>query len=343
MSEIIIQPPQPLAVTILQTDPALAQQVGGFAQTLTVLTNQINQAIASISQKANQSQIDALTTALDQINTTLAQVALELSDKADSTHTQPIATINGLTTALDDLQSQLAAVSTTLDSDLQAIAALSTQAFGRGLLTLADLAAARTLLQIPSIVDSPDDIGAQPADSDLSAIASLTTTSFGRGLLALADQAAAQAYIGAASGGGTPTAALLTYTISQSSSWNNQATWQGTYTTFTDASYDTGGVTNNEGSARAWIRADLGSIRTLTAVAVAGGLMSGLTIPGTDLNTATLEVSRDAVQWTPLFTFMGVTNTSRLHEFVTPTIAVRYVQITRAGLAGASQFRIFGY
>jgi len=72
-----------------------------------------------------------------------------------------------------------------LDSDLTAIAALSTTSYGRAFLTLANQAALVALL--PSY---------QPLDSDLTAIAALTTTSYGRALLALADAAALGAAVG---------------------------------------------------------------------------------------------------------------------------------------------------
>jgi hypothetical protein len=78
------------------------------------------------------------------------------------------------------LQTRMAAYAQPLDADLTAIAALTTTAYGRGLLTAADLAA----------------VGAQPLDSDLTAIAALTTTSYGRAFLALADQTALQALLG---------------------------------------------------------------------------------------------------------------------------------------------------
>lgn len=66
------------------------------------------------------------------------------------------------------------------DSDLTAIAALTTTAYGRAFLALADAAAALTA------------IGAQPLDSDLTAIAALATTAFGRSLLTASDAAAAR-------------------------------------------------------------------------------------------------------------------------------------------------------
>jgi hypothetical protein len=89
-----------------------------------------------------------------------------------------------------------------VDSDLTAIAALTTTAFGRALLELADAAALRAAGGLGTAAQNNtgdfDAAGAaaaaqaasQPVDSDLTAIAALTTTVFGRALLALADAAA---------------------------------------------------------------------------------------------------------------------------------------------------------
>jgi hypothetical protein len=94
-----------------------------------------------------------------------------------------------------------------LDSDLTAIAALTTQAFGRSLLTGADAAAVRAL--IGAVIGTD----VQAYDADLAAIAALSTTAYGRGLLALANAAALTAGLSTftsllqglvpASGGGT--------------------------------------------------------------------------------------------------------------------------------------------
>jgi hypothetical protein len=71
------------------------------------------------------------------------------------------------------------------DADLDAIAALTTTAFGRSHLTWVDAAAGRAALS------------AQQQDADLDAIAALLTTAFGRAFLALADATAARNYISA--------------------------------------------------------------------------------------------------------------------------------------------------
>lgn len=90
----------------------------------------------------------------------------------------------------------------TLDADLTAIAALTTTAFGRAILTLADAAALRSTAALvlgtdiysKSAVDTLiSGLSAiyQPLDADLTAIAALTTTANGRSLLTAATLTAA--------------------------------------------------------------------------------------------------------------------------------------------------------
>lgn len=87
------------------------------------------------------------------------------------------------------------AASQPLDSDLTAIAALTTTSYGRAFLALADAAAARTALGLGTAATTAA-ADYQPVDSDLTAIAALTTTTFGRGFLDLADAAAARTKLG---------------------------------------------------------------------------------------------------------------------------------------------------
>jgi len=120
-----------------------------------------------------------------------------------------------------------------LDSDLTAIAALTTTSTGRSLLSIADAAAGRAALTLgnventalstwagstaittlgtiatgsvpwslvttrPTTLSGYGITDAQPLDSDLTAIAALTTTSTGRGLLEIANQAAGRTALGA--------------------------------------------------------------------------------------------------------------------------------------------------
>lgn len=100
-----------------------------------------------------------------------------------------ITAINLGTTAIDASRLTLTGVQP-LDSDLTAIAALSTTSFGRGAITLADAAAGRTLYGL--VIGT----NVQAYDADLASIAGLTTTSYGRGFLELANAAAARTAIG---------------------------------------------------------------------------------------------------------------------------------------------------
>ena len=122
--------------------------------------------------------------------------------RGDHVHPPPTAGQIGAATAADIAAA--VAGRQPLDSDLTAIAALATTSWGRALLTLADAAAARTVLGVVPGVD------VQPADPNLTAIAALATTSWGRALLTLADAAAARAVLDAAATGHVHDASAIT-------------------------------------------------------------------------------------------------------------------------------------
>lgn len=120
-----------------------------------------------------------------QVNTIVNSAVAGLVDSAPTT----LDTLNELAAALGD-DPHLATTLTTLiggkqplDSDLTAIASLTTTPFGRGLLTQANQAALQGDIGLVIGTD------VQAHDSDLDAIAALATTSFGRSFLALADVA----------------------------------------------------------------------------------------------------------------------------------------------------------
>jgi hypothetical protein len=87
------------------------------------------------------------------------------------------------------------AASQPLDSDLTAIAALTTTSYGRAFLELANAAAGRTALALGTAATSASG-DFQPIDSDLTAIAALSTTSYGRSLLEAANAAGARTLLG---------------------------------------------------------------------------------------------------------------------------------------------------
>lgn len=112
-----------------------------------------------------------------------------------------------------------------LDSDLTAIAALSTTSYARGVLALADAAAIRSYIGAgasgfsgafvdlsgkPTTLTGYGIVDGQPLSSDLSAISALGTNSYGRGLLPLANAAAIRTYIGAGTSSFDGTFASLT-------------------------------------------------------------------------------------------------------------------------------------
>lgn len=169
---------------------------------------------AAAAQSASQ-PLDSDLTAIAALSTTsYGRALLELADAAAGRTALGLGTAATSASSAFEVAGAAAAAqaaSQPLDSDLTAIAALSTTSFGRSFLPLADAAAGRTLLGLGTAATAAssafDAAGAaaaaqsasQPLDSDLTAIAALSTTSFGRSFLALADAAAAKTLIGAIS------------------------------------------------------------------------------------------------------------------------------------------------
>lgn len=165
---------------------------------------------AAVASSGDFQAVDADLTAIAALSTTpFGRAVLGLADAgalrtAAGLGTAATANTGDFDSAGAAAAAQAAAIAASqpLDSDLTAMAALTSTSYGRAFLALADAAAARTALGLGTAATQAstafDTAGAaaaaqaasQPLDSDLTAVAALATSSFGRGLLTLADAAA---------------------------------------------------------------------------------------------------------------------------------------------------------
>lgn len=194
-----------------------------------------------------------------------------------------------------------------LDSDLTAIAALTTTAFGRGLLELANQAAllsaagaaaashvhageditsgtvadariASTIARDSEVTSAISALSTvyQPLDSDLTAIAALTTTTYGRALLTQADEAAFKATVNLEAGTDFPSL----------STFNDHS-----------ARHEDGGADEISIAGLSGTSADLSAHLSDSSAAHAGSAISFSptgTIAATDVQAAIAEVASEA-------------------------------------------------
>ena len=203
-------------------------------QTLLGAINELDAAVDSIIASGSATNLDALTDVTLTSPATghiLRHNGTEWVNTLGTTHFE-------VAGAAASAQAAAIAASQPLDSDLTAIAALTTTPFGRGLLAMADgTALAGQVANASETVSGTIEIAtqtetntgtddtravtplklqtriaayAQPLDSDLTAIAALTTTTYGRAFLALADQAALMSLMRAATETVTGTVELAT-------------------------------------------------------------------------------------------------------------------------------------
>lgn len=224
----------PTTVTILSdtgTDAVIGSATGSLAGIMTA--TQFTK-LSGIATGATANDTDA----------NLRARSSHTGTQAWSTITSTPTTLSGYGIADAITAAAVAAGYQPLDSDLTAIAALTTTSYGRAFLALVDAAAGRTALGLGSLATQSgtfsgtssgnnsgdqDLSGLQPLDSDLTAIAALTTTSFGRSLLTQADAAATRTTIGAGTSNFDGAYSSLT----------------GVPSTFTPASHVHGNITNS--------------------------------------------------------------------------------------------------
>lgn len=139
--------------------------------------------------------------------------------------------------------------------------------------------------------------------------------------------------------GGTPTPTLLVYTVSQSSVGNGGHT--GTYANLTDGSFTTGAGT---ASGFQWIMCDLGTLKVVTAVALAGGNLAGWDANvASYINARSLQGSFDGTVWTNMISSISDAVNNAERTWSVPMMLCRYVRLYGASYVGATTFKVYGY
>lgn len=255
-----------------------------------------------------------------------------LAGKAAATHTHPMIGVSGLQSALDSKDAMIdGAISTHL-------AAGNPHPNYASVIELATHSADSTL-HLPSggITNTQIATGAAIAWSKVSKSGALPADV---GAAAATHTHTADQISGLTAGSQFPkTVTELNYTFSQSS--DNPA---GTYAILTDGSQTTGAGTTNEGTAIAWLKADLGSLHHIEHLRLGGGVFAGWSSTTAYWDNVTIEVSSDDTNWMQLFApNAAITSDTTIKRFFAGYVPARYVRLRRTGYLALAELRIFGF
>jgi F5/8 type C domain/Phage tail repeat like len=129
---------------------------------------------------------------------------------------------------------------------------------------------------------------------------------------------------------------LLTYTVSQSSTYGSAAT----YANVTDNNFSTGGGTNTQSSN--WIQFTFAAPTKFTRITMGGATIPGFGSASNYMNGASLEISLDGNTWAILIqTIAGITDTGTL-TFAFSPITAKALRLRRQGYAAVGEFQVYG-
>ena len=139
----------------------------------------------------------------------------------------------------------------------------------------------------------------------------------------------------------SPSAGLnpLPYTATQSSTYKGVPA--ATYANLTDGAFNTGTGTGND--TIAWVKADLGAIKTISEIWIGGGTLNGWGIISPYINAASLEVSRDNTSWAIAILILSQITDKASTKFAFGGLIARYIRVRRnSNYIGLGELKIFG-
>lgn len=160
-----------------------------FDNMYTLFQNVKSAADITYSNTLSTLTANTVQTAVDQLSTKINSITVFAAANVSYSNTSSALTANTVQTAVDQLYAKFSNYQPA-DTDLTAIAALTTTSIGRSLLAAANAEAIRTIAG--TVIGTT----VQAYDADLDAIAALSTTSTGRSLLAAADASAIRTIAG---------------------------------------------------------------------------------------------------------------------------------------------------